>query len=120
MLSPRKEKIDQSYIRRAIDSTHQFFGDVTLQPNHQFQITNFFFVPSHQNVLYNIVVIASANLKCLSQLNYIAHFGGLKQKNWQFEIADLFGDFTKQLMSRMDGIPKYLHHYKLIIALDSL
>ena len=72
------------------------------QPNHQFQITNFA-VSSHQNVLYYSVVIAG--WKCLSQLNYIAHFGDLKQKNRWFEIGDLVGDFTKKLVTRMDGAP---------------
>ena len=40
-------------------------------------------------MLYDLVVIAA--YKCLSQLNYIAHFGDLKQKNRWFEIGDLNG-----------------------------
>ena len=58
-----------------------FFGEVIKQINHQFQITNFS-VSSHQNVLFNLVVIA--NLKCSLQLHYTAHnitFWLWKQKN---------------------------------------
>ena len=38
---------------------------------------------------------------------YLAHFSDLKQKNRWFEIGDLVGDFTKKLVTRMDGAPYY-------------
>ena len=63
-----------------------------------------FSVSSHQNVLYSSVGISI--FKCLSQLNYTAHFGDLKQKNW-FKIGDLVSDFTKKLLTRMGGAPYY-------------
>ena len=28
-------------------------------------------------------------------MNCTVHYGDLKQKNWEFEIGDLVGDFTK-------------------------
>ena len=55
-------------------------------------------------MLYNSFAIAG--LKCLSQVNYTAHFGDLIQENWWFEIGDLVGDFTKKLVTRMDVAPK--------------
>ena len=71
------------YLRRAVHSTHQFFGEVTNQ------ITNikslFFSVSSHQNVLYDSVAIA--DLKCISQLNYTTQFGNLKQKNGDLKLV---------------------------------
>ena len=67
-------------------SNHQFF---------LFQVT--------KNVLYNSVTINISNPQ--SQLNHTAHFDDLKQKNWWFEIGDLVGDFTKKLVTRMDGAP---------------
>ena len=54
-------------------------------------------------MLYNSVAINISNLQ--SQLNHTAHFDDLKQKNWWFEIGDLVGDFTKKLVTRMDGAP---------------
>ena len=88
-------------LRPAVHSSHQFFGKVTNQ------ITNFktpfLSVSGHQNMLYNSV--ANAGLKCLSQLNYTVHFGNLKQKKMRFEIGNLVGDFTKNLVTRMDGTP---------------
>ena len=75
------------------------------QPNHRFQITNFA-VSSQQNVLYNSVAINILNPQ--SQTNYTAHFGDLKQKKLWFEIGGLVGDFTKKLVTRMDGAPKSL------------
>ena len=69
-----------NFLRRPIHSSHQFFGEVTNQvtnfksPSFLFQVT--------KNLLYNSVAIA--DLKCLLQLNYTAHFGDLKQKNWWF------------------------------------
>ena len=48
---------------------------------------------------------AIADLKCLLQLNYTTHFGDLKRIYWWFEIGDLVGDFTKELVTRMDGMP---------------
>ena len=38
----------------------------------------------------------------------------MKQKNLWFEIGDLIGDFTKKLVTRMDGAPKLhqLRHLK--------
>ena len=61
-------KVRAGRIRWAVHSSHQFFW-WSHQPNHQFQISIFLCVSSHQNVLYNSVVIA--DLKYLSQLNYI-------------------------------------------------
>ena len=87
--------------RRAVHSSHHFFGEFTNQIT-WFHITNFT-VSSDQNVLYNLVTIA--NLKYISQLNYTAHFGDLKQKNWRFKIGDVVCDFTKKLVTRMDGAP---------------
>ena len=56
-------------------------------------------------MLYNSVAINISNPQ--SQLNHTAHFDDLKQKNWWFEIGDLVGDFTKKLVTRMDGAPNY-------------
>ena len=65
-------------LRRAVHSSHQFFGEVTNQ------VTNFkspiFSVSSHQNVLYNSVTVNMSNPQ--SQLNHTAQFDDLKQKNW--------------------------------------
>ena len=41
------------------------------------------------------------------QLKYTVHFVDFKPKNPWFEISDLVGDFTKKLVTRMDGMPKY-------------
>ena len=57
-------------------------------------------------MLYNSVAINISNPQ--SQLNHTAHFDDLKQKNWWFEIGDLVGDFTKKLVTRMDGAPNLL------------
>ena len=73
-------------LRHDIHSTHQFFFF-------------FWFVSSHQIVLYNTVAISISNPQ--SHLNYTAHFGDMKQ-----EIGDLVGDFTNKLASRMDIAPK--------------
>ena len=70
-----KEKPLQSEpFRRAVHSSHQFFGEVTNQvtkfksPIFLFQVT--------KNVLYNSVVINISNPQ--SQLNHTAHFHDLK------------------------------------------
>ena len=87
-----------------IHSNHRFFGEVTNQ------ITNF---------KYPIFLFQVIKLCCIIQLqlliwivywlNYTTHFGDLKQKNLWFEIGDLVGDFTKKLVTRMDGAPNKLH-----------
>ena len=61
-------------------------------------------------MLYNSVTINISNPQ--SQLNHTAHFDDLKKKKWWFEIGDLVGDFTKKLVTRMDGAPKQPHEDK--------
>ena len=57
-------------------------------------------------MLYSSVVIA--NSKCLPQLSYTAHFGDFNNNNNKIDdlkFGDLVGDFTKKLVTRMDGAP---------------
>ena len=81
--------------RRTIYSSHQFFGEVTNQitiSNHQF-----FCFKSQKCAVYFSCDVSGPQL----QPYYTAHFDHLKRKNKWFEI----GDFTKKLVTRMDGVP---------------
>ena len=94
-------------VRHAVHSSHQFFGEVTNQ------ITNI----KSPIFLFQVIKMCCMIQLCLRVRNVyrnwiIAHFGDLKQKNRWFEIGDLVGDFTKKLVTRMDGAPKFLAAFK--------
>ena len=92
--------------RRAIHSSHHFFGEVNNQiTNYKSQIFLFQVI---KNVLYSSVAIGNL-LVIWNATELYSTFGDLKQKNWWFEIVDLVGDFTKKLVFRMDDAPKRIN-----------
>ena len=62
-------------------------------------------VLSRQYVLNNSVAIVDLNNN-FDNNYYTSQFGNLKQKKWSLEIGDLVGDFTTNLGTRMDSVPK--------------
>ena len=73
------------------------------QPNQKIQITKFSIL-SNQNVLYNSVAINISNPEL--QMNYTAHFGDLKQKNYDRKLVLWLVTSPTKLVTRMDGAPR--------------
>ena len=91
-----------SQLRHTIHCSHQMFGEVI------YQITNF----KSPNLLFQVTKMC-----CIIQLqvwyayqNWIIHhiLVNWNRKIDRFKIGDLIGDFTKKLVTRMDGAPKAL------------